>query len=113
MVIAASVTLLLAILLAPILLPRPLPPTMTIGILSVVGASVRFQRSYNGKQPGDPAKAAAVLLHIASLSEPPLRMLLGSDCYAAAEKSAFEKLESDRRWRDLRQETSSSRLKQL
>jgi NAD(P)-dependent dehydrogenase (short-subunit alcohol dehydrogenase family) len=26
---------------------------------STVGASVRFQRSYNGKQPGDPAKAAA------------------------------------------------------
>src|ERR1700686_4896753 len=46
---------------------------------STVGASVRFQRSYNGKQPGDPAKAAAGLLHIASLSEPPLRMLLGSD----------------------------------
>jgi hypothetical protein len=31
---------------------------------STVGASVRFQRSYNGKQPGDPAKAAAALLHI-------------------------------------------------
>jgi NAD(P)-dependent dehydrogenase (short-subunit alcohol dehydrogenase family) len=68
---------------------------------STVGASVRFQRSYNGKQPGNPAKAAAVLLHIASLSQPPLRLLLGSDCYAAAEKIALEKLESDRRWKDL------------
>jgi NAD(P)-dependent dehydrogenase (short-subunit alcohol dehydrogenase family) len=68
---------------------------------STVGASVRFQRSYNGKQPGDPAKAAAVLLHIASLSEPPLRLLLGSDCYEAAEKSSHEKLESDRKWKDL------------
>jgi NAD(P)-dependent dehydrogenase (short-subunit alcohol dehydrogenase family) len=68
---------------------------------STVGASVRFQRSYNGNQPGDPAKAAAVLLHIASLSEPPLRLLLGSDCFAAVEKSALEKLESDRRWKEL------------
>src|SRR5580693_5703502 len=68
---------------------------------STVGAAVRFQRSYNGKQPGDPAKAAAVLLHIASLSEPPLRLLLGSDSYAAAEKSALEKAASDKRWRDL------------
>src|SRR5580698_6789103 len=32
---------------------------------STVGAAVRFQRSYNGRQPGDPAKAAAALLHIA------------------------------------------------
>src|SRR5580704_227641 len=30
-----------------------------------VGAAARFQRNYNGKQPGDPAKAAAVLLHVA------------------------------------------------
>jgi NAD(P)-dependent dehydrogenase (short-subunit alcohol dehydrogenase family) len=75
---------------------------------STVGASVRFQRSYNGKQPGDPAKAATVLLHVASLSEPPLRLLLGSDCYAAAEKSALEKLESDRRWKDLSLSTDYS-----
>ncbi len=75
---------------------------------STVGASVRFQRSYNGKQPGDPAKAAAVLLHIASLSEPPLRLLLGSDCYAAAAKSALEKTESDRRWKDLSLSTDYS-----
>jgi NAD(P)-dependent dehydrogenase (short-subunit alcohol dehydrogenase family) len=68
---------------------------------STVGASVRFQRNYNGKQPGDPAKAAAVLLHVASLSDPPLRLLLGSDSYAAAEKNALEKLESDGRWKDL------------
>jgi NAD(P)-dependent dehydrogenase (short-subunit alcohol dehydrogenase family) len=68
---------------------------------STVGAAVRFQRSYNGRQPGDPAKAAAALLHIASLSEPPLRLLLGSDSYAAAEKSALDNIESDRNWKDL------------
>src|SRR5712664_4736581 len=68
---------------------------------STVGVAVRFQRSYNGRQPGDPAKAAAALLHVASLSEPPLRLLLGSDSYAAAEKSALDKIESDRHWKDL------------
>jgi NAD(P)-dependent dehydrogenase (short-subunit alcohol dehydrogenase family) len=75
---------------------------------STVGASVRFQRNYNGKQPGDPAKAAAVLLHVASLSDPPLRLLLGSDSYAAAEKSALEKLESDGRWKELSLSTDYS-----
>jgi NAD(P)-dependent dehydrogenase (short-subunit alcohol dehydrogenase family) len=80
---------------------------------STVGASVRFQRSYNGNQPGDPAKAAALLLHIASLPEPPLRLLLGGDSYAAAEKSTLEKLESDRRWKDLSLSTGYSSGKQL
>jgi len=75
---------------------------------STVGASARFQRNYNGKQPGDPAKAAAVLLHVASLSDPPLRLLLGSDSYAAAEKTALEKIESDRRWKDLSLSTDYS-----
>ena len=68
---------------------------------STVGASVRFQRDYHGKQPGDPARAAAALLYLVSLPEPPLRLLLGRDCYALAEKSALEKLESDRMWKDL------------
>src|ERR1700686_1534530 len=75
---------------------------------STVGAAVRFQRSYNGRQPGDPAKAAAALLHVASLSKPPLRLLLGSDSYAAAEKSAVDKTESDRNWKDLSLSTDYS-----
>ena len=68
---------------------------------ATVGATVRFQRDYGGKQPGDPAKAAAVLLHIASLSEPPLRLLLGSDAYNAAENHALQILATDLEWKDL------------
>jgi NAD(P)-dependent dehydrogenase (short-subunit alcohol dehydrogenase family) len=75
---------------------------------ATVGATVRFQRNYDGKQPGDPAKAAAALLYIASLSDPPLRLLLGSDSYNAAEQSALQKLELDRRWKDLSVSTDYS-----
>jgi NAD(P)-dependent dehydrogenase (short-subunit alcohol dehydrogenase family) len=75
---------------------------------STVGAAVRFQRSYNGRQPGDPTKAATALLQVASLSEPPLRLLLGSDSYAAAEKSALDRIESDRHWKDLSLSTDDS-----
>ncbi len=68
---------------------------------ATVGATVRFQRNYNGKQPGDPAKAAAAVLHVASLADPPLRLLLGSDSYNAAEEHALYMLESDRKLKDL------------
>jgi NAD(P)-dependent dehydrogenase (short-subunit alcohol dehydrogenase family) len=66
-----------------------------------VGATVRFQRNYNGRQPGDPVKAGAALLHLASLPEPPLRIVLGSDAYNAAEKNELAKIEADRRWKEL------------
>jgi NAD(P)-dependent dehydrogenase (short-subunit alcohol dehydrogenase family) len=75
---------------------------------ATVGATARFQRDYNGRQPGDPAKAAAVLLHVVSLTEPPLRLLLGSDSYGAAEKSALEKLASDQQWKSLSVSTDYS-----
>ena len=68
---------------------------------ATVGATVRFQRDYNGKQPGDPGKAAAAIVALASLPDPPLRLLLGSDAYNAAEQHALDVLESDRKWKEL------------
>jgi len=78
------------------------------GYDATAGATVRFQRNYDGKQPGDPVKAAAALLHIASLPEPPLRLLLGSDAYNAAGKHALQILASDREWKDVSISTDSS-----
>jgi NAD(P)-dependent dehydrogenase (short-subunit alcohol dehydrogenase family) len=66
-----------------------------------VGAVARFQRDYDGRQPGDPAKAARVIVQIAGLDEPPLRLLLGSDAVSAVEKNDLAKIEADRKWRDL------------
>jgi NAD(P)-dependent dehydrogenase (short-subunit alcohol dehydrogenase family) len=68
---------------------------------ATVGATVRFQRDYDGKQPGDPAKAAAAIVALASLPDPPLRLLLGSDAYNAAEQHARDVLESDKTWKEL------------
>src|SRR5260370_39550221 len=73
-----------------------------------VGGAVRFQRNYYGKQPGDPVKAAAAVIQIASLADPPLRLLLGSDAYAAAEKHTQEILASERQWKDLSVSTDYS-----
>jgi NAD(P)-dependent dehydrogenase (short-subunit alcohol dehydrogenase family) len=66
-----------------------------------VGAVARFQREYNGSQPGDPVKAAAVIIHIASLDEPPLRLLLGSDTVHLAEQNDTARIDADRKWRDV------------
>jgi NAD(P)-dependent dehydrogenase (short-subunit alcohol dehydrogenase family) len=68
---------------------------------ATVGAVARFQREYNGAQPGDPTKAASVVLEVANLGEPPLRLLLGSDAVRAAEAAAIERSKADAKWRDL------------
>jgi NAD(P)-dependent dehydrogenase (short-subunit alcohol dehydrogenase family) len=68
---------------------------------STVGAAARFQRSFNGVQPGNPEKAAAVILRVATISEPPLRPLLGSDAVKAAEQAEFARIEADKKWRQL------------
>jgi NAD(P)-dependent dehydrogenase (short-subunit alcohol dehydrogenase family) len=66
---------------------------------STIGAAARFQRDYNGAQPGDPGKAAAVILEVASLDVPPLRLLLGSDAVRFVEQADLARIESDREWR--------------
>src|SRR5437879_3254216 len=68
---------------------------------STVGAVARFQRDYNGTQPGDPVKAAAAVIHIASLDAPPLRLLLGSDAVQTAEKNDMARMDVDKKWRGL------------
>lgn len=68
---------------------------------AVVGATARAQRDYDGRQPGDPARAGAALVQLASLQRPPLRLPLGSDALeimAGADRSRLQELE---RWRGL------------
>lgn len=68
---------------------------------AVVGATARAQRDYDGRQPGDPARAGTALLQLASLDRPPLRLALGSDALeiiAGADRSRLQQLEQ---WRGL------------
>jgi NAD(P)-dependent dehydrogenase (short-subunit alcohol dehydrogenase family) len=50
---------------------------------------------------GDPAKVAQVVLEVAAMDEPPLRLLLGSEAYAYATAAARAQAESDERWHEL------------
>jgi NAD(P)-dependent dehydrogenase (short-subunit alcohol dehydrogenase family) len=68
---------------------------------ATVGAAARFQRTYDGRQPGDPARAAAVLLQLAAMQNPPLRLLLGSDAVRIVEAAELAKAAADLQWRSL------------
>jgi len=68
---------------------------------ATVGKTVRFQREFNGKQPGDPARAAAALLRLVSVENPPLRIVLGSDAFSAAASNDLAKIDLAREWEDL------------
>src|ERR1700756_3129466 len=68
---------------------------------STVGAAARFQREFDGAQPGDPSKAAAAIIRVAGLDEPPLRLLLGSDAVRAVGDAERARIEADRKWEAL------------
>ena len=68
---------------------------------AVVGAAVRMQRDYDGRQPGDPVKAAAVVLKLADMDRPPLRIALGSDAVNAIAATDRQRLDELERWRAL------------
>jgi NAD(P)-dependent dehydrogenase (short-subunit alcohol dehydrogenase family) len=55
----------------------------------------------HGKQPGDPAKLAQVLVTIAGLEKPPFRFIAGADAIAQAEEKLRERQRQIDAYRDL------------
>jgi hypothetical protein len=53
-----------------------------------VGAMIRSRDATDGRQPGDPARAAELIIGIARVDEPPLRLLLGAGALESAEKAS-------------------------
>src|SRR6184192_440922 len=51
-----------------------------------VGAMNRYRQSTAATWPGDPARAARIIVDIARLDEPPLRLLLGAGAVESAQK---------------------------
>jgi NAD(P)-dependent dehydrogenase (short-subunit alcohol dehydrogenase family) len=64
-----------------------------------VGKTAAMQRGYDGKQPGDPARAAQAIIAVVTAERPPLRLVLGSDAYARAERTDEGRLAELRAWR--------------
>jgi NAD(P)-dependent dehydrogenase (short-subunit alcohol dehydrogenase family) len=66
-----------------------------------VGKTAAMQRDYDGKQPGDPARAAEAIIAVSLKDKPPLRLVLGQGAYARAERSDEARLAELRAWRDI------------
>jgi hypothetical protein len=69
-----------------------------------------MQRQYDGHQPGDPTKAAAAIIAVTQTDKPPLRLVLGSDAYARAERTDEGRLAELRAWRPTSVSTDFPRL---
>ena len=64
--------------------------------------SVDFhQNQMNGKQAGDPVKAAAALIKVADEVNPPLHLFLGTDAYSGANAKIGEVLKDLEKWKSL------------
>ena len=81
--------------LASITARSPAPYEQTAGRMNT------FRRQTAGTWPGDPARAARILLGIVSHPDPPLRLLLGAGAVDSAEKSAAERGAEAAAWADV------------
>ena len=63
-----------------------------------VGAMNRYRAKNNGTQPGDPARAAKVIVNVVSHDDPPRRLLLGNQAVTAALKAGEERARETRKW---------------
>ncbi len=70
-----------------------------------VGKTAAMQRAYDGRQPGDPERAAKAIIALSKTAEPPLRLVLGSDAYARAERTDTNRLDELRAWRPVSEST--------
>jgi hypothetical protein len=68
---------------------------------ATVGAMHRLRAGNDGNEPGDPARAAAILVEVAALDQPPRRLLLGAAAVDAAVEAGAERAAETERWADL------------
>jgi hypothetical protein len=58
----------------------------------------RYRQSTVDAWPGDPARAAKIIVDLAGLDEPPLRLLLGAGAVESAARSSDGRAAESGRW---------------
>ncbi|RED37389.1 oxidoreductase [Paenibacillus sp. VMFN-D1] len=66
-----------------------------------VGAINKMREETDGKQPGDPARAAEIIIKLTEEKEPPLRLILGAAALESALKSSKERVSEAEKWADV------------
>lgn len=66
-----------------------------------VGAINRYRQENDGTQPGDPARAAKVIIDVVGAADPPRRLILGSDAVTSAQKAADIRAAETEKWADV------------
>jgi NAD(P)-dependent dehydrogenase (short-subunit alcohol dehydrogenase family) len=80
--------------------------SMTIAPVSApyaptVGATAERMGRFDQTAAGDPAKVAQLVLRVAALDDPPLRLLVGSDAYNYGRAAWQARVDADAEWADL------------
>jgi NAD(P)-dependent dehydrogenase (short-subunit alcohol dehydrogenase family) len=68
---------------------------------ATVGEMNRLRESTDGKQPGDPARAARIIIDLLDQAQPPRRLLLGAGAVELAERSSRERAEEAAKWAEV------------
>ncbi|MFC4121741.1 oxidoreductase [Nonomuraea zeae] len=63
-----------------------------------VGAINRYRRENDGTQPGDPARAAQIIIEVVGAGDPPRRLVLGGDAVALAQKAGEIRAAETEKW---------------
>src|SRR5262249_31021494 len=85
-------------------------PPVSEPYAGTVGALAALMQANPAGPAGDPAKVAGVVLQVAAMDAPPLRLLLGSDAVAYAEAAARQRESDDAAWRELSVSTDRTDL---
>lgn len=72
---------------------------------ATVGASARAMAGFEHVANSDPRKVAQLVLTIAELDEPPLRILAGSDAYQYGREAWRHRIDTDTKWEHLSRST--------
>jgi len=80
-------------------------PSISEPYQATVGASAHAMTGFEQVANSDPEKVAQLVLTIAELDEPPLRILAGSDAYEYGREAWRHRVEADARWADLSRST--------
>lgn len=68
---------------------------------ATVGEMNRLRESTDGKQPGDPARAARIIIDLLDEAQPPRRLLLGAGAVELAQRSSRERAEEAAKWAEV------------